>query len=301
MPETERSGKQLTGEFVSLPDGRQLGYCTIGTGKPVVYFHGTASSRLEILLLRELAETADLQLIGVDRPGYGLSTYTQRRNLKDFGDDIRFLADHLGIKRFSILGWSGGGAFAIAYIAFHPEHVARAVIVGTPNLPFDVSTAHNTPFARYIMKIPFLASLAMKNMSRQILHTNNDIAAFLKSRAGKQMLHACSKDDLKFFSDSAWLALLYQSMAEAFRQGNHGVKAVAEEHQIFMKPWNLPFAKIPADKLFIWQGTDDKTCRVNNAYLISQKIAGAHLEVFQGKGHCVMFDNLKKLGVILCS
>ena len=37
----------------SLPDGRQLGYCIVGEGKPVLYFHGTASSRLETLLLKE--------------------------------------------------------------------------------------------------------------------------------------------------------------------------------------------------------------------------------------------------------
>jgi pimeloyl-ACP methyl ester carboxylesterase len=271
----------------------------VGKGKPVVYFHVTASSSLEVLLLKDFAETANLRIIGVDRPGYGLSSYKTRKNLVDFGGDVNFLADSLGLERFGVLGWSGGGVFALAYLNSYPEHITNAVIAATPNLPFDISQAHNTPFARYIIKIPFIADFAMKNMSRQILKANNDINKFLKSRAGKQMLHAYSKEDLKFFSDPTWLTLLYRSMAEAFRQGNQGIKAVTEEHQIFMKPWNLDFPKILADKLFIWQGSDDKTCRVNNAYLISQKMVSAHLEVFQGKGHCVMFDNLNKLGALL--
>lgn len=266
-----------------------------------MYFHGTASSRLEVLLLENFAETANLRIIGVDRPGYGLSTYKPRKNLADFGRDVNFLADNLGLQRFGVIGWSGGGVFALAYLNAYPEHVTKAVIAATPNLPFDVSTAHNTPLARYLIKIPFIADFAMRSMSRQILKANNDINKFLKSRAGKQMVHAYSKEDFKFLSDPAWAMLLYRSMAEAFRQGNPGLKAVTEEHHIFMKAWNLDFSKIPADKLFIWQGTDDKTCRVNNAYLISQKMVGAHIEVFQGKGHCAIFDNLQELATILSS
>ena len=288
----------MDSQVISLPDGRQLGYCVVGQGKPVVYFHGTASSRYEVLLLRELASTADLQIIGIDRPGYGLSTYDSRKNLQTFNSDVDSLADHLGIDRFAILGWSGGGVFALAYLAYHPERATKAVIAGSPALPFEVSTAHNMPLARYIMTIPFLGVFAMKRMSNQVLRANGNIAAFLASRQGKQMLHACSRSDLKFFSDPAWMKLMYQAMAEAFRQSS-GVKAVLAEHQTFMKPWTFSFSRIPGSKLVIWHGSDDKTCRVANAYSISKNVVGSQLEVFEGAGHCVMFDNFEKLGQLL--
>ena len=290
----------MSQQVITLPDGRQLGYCVVGKGKPVIYFHGTASSRLEALLLRELASNAGLQIIGVDRPGYGLSTFNPRRELQDFNSDVNFLADHLGLERFGVLGWSGGGTFALAYLACYPERVTKAVIVGTPALPFDVSTAHNMPFARFVMKIPFLGLIAMKRMSNQVLRANGDIPAFLRSRQGKQMLHACSKSDLKFFSDPAWMTLMYQSMAEAFRQSD-GVKAVLMEHQAFMKPWTVTFSRIPAGKLVVWHGSEDKTCRVANADLIAKSVSGSQLEIFEGAGHCVMFDNFGKLGKLLGS
>jgi pimeloyl-ACP methyl ester carboxylesterase len=254
---------------ISLPDGRQLGYFTVGEGKPVVYFHGTASSRLENLLLKELAHTAQLQIIGMDRVGYGLSTFTPRKSLVDFNGDVTFLTNHLRVKRFGILGWSGGGVFALTYTAFFPERVTRAVIVSTPALPFDVAAAHNNPFARFAMKLPFLGLLAVKKMSVNVLKANDNIGAFLESREGKQILNSCSEDDLKFFSNTAWATLMYNSMREAFRRRNEGVKAVFQEHQLFMKPWNINFSRIPADNLFIWHGADDKTCRVSNAYMIS--------------------------------
>lgn len=114
------------------------------------------------------------------------------------------------------------------------------------------------------------------------------------------MLRDYSEDDLKFFSNAAWTAVLCQSMAEAFRQGNYGVKAVIQEHKLFMKPWDVPVSRIPAGKLFIWHGAEDKTCRFDNAYLISKKI-GARLEIFERRGHCALFANMEKLSKIFCS
>lgn len=289
----------MSSQLISLPDGRQLGYSIIGKGKPVLYFHGTASSRLEALLLKDLTASGKLQVICIDRPGYGLSIYKPRKNLQDFNDDVNCLTEHLGIERFGVLGWSGGGAFALAYLAFFPERVTRAVIVGAPALPFDASMAHNMPFARYVMKLPFLGVLAMKRMRHEVLKANGDVTAFLDSKQGKQMLNACSKDDLKFFSDTSWMTLMYQSMAEAFHQGNSGVKAVVDEHQMFLKPWGLPFERVSSGKLLIWHGAEDKTCRVNNAYEIYNHVACSVLKVFPRKGHCVLFDNLQQLGEVL--
>lgn len=267
----------------------------------MLYFHGTASSRLEALLLRELALTAKLQIIGIDRPGYGLSTYAPRRNLRDFAYDVEAVAKHLGFESAAVLGWSGGGVFALAYVALFPERITKAVVVGAPALPFDVSTAHNNPLARYAMKVPYVGMLALKRMRAQVLKANENIDVFLGSKEWKRMLKGCSKEDVKFFSNRAWLSLLYQSMAEAFRQGDQGVKAVLQEHQLFTKKWDIPLSKIPPGKVFVWQGAEDKTCRVENAFRIAKDVPGAKLEIFEGKGHCVMFDYLEKLGAILRS
>ncbi len=284
-----------------LPDGRKLGYTIIGKGQPVVYFHGTASSRLEVLLLERLAYFADLQIIGIDRPGYGLSSFKHRKNLQDFNKDVNCLTQNLGIERFAVLGWSGGGIFTLAYLSHFPEHVTKAIVVSAPMLPFDVSTAHNMPFARFIMRLPFVGFLAIRQLRYQLLKVNGEISSFLESKQGKQLLHSCSKRDLAFFSDISWMRLMYQSMIEAFRQGNQGVKAVVEEHQLFLKSWDCSFDKIASGKLFIWHGTDDKTCRVSNAYAISKIIPNANVEIFQDAGHCVMFENLERVGKILSS
>jgi pimeloyl-ACP methyl ester carboxylesterase len=282
-----------------LPDGRQLGFSVVGEDAPVLYFHGTASSRLETLLLKEFASTHGFQIIGVDRPGYGLSTFAPRTRLRDFVSDVNALMAHLGIKKFALLAWSGGGPFGLTYVALFPERVSQAVIVGSPALPFDVATAHNSSLARFAMKIPALGMWGLKRFRAEVLRANSDIDAFLESKNGRKMVESWPEADAKFFADPAWSRLMYGSMAEGFRQGNDSVKAVFQEHQLFIKPWAEPISQIPPGKVCVWQGTEDTTCRVDNAYRLVEAVPNAKLEVFEGAGHCVMFDNLKKLGNLL--
>jgi pimeloyl-ACP methyl ester carboxylesterase len=262
---------------------------------PILYFHGTASSRLEILLLKEFAETNEFQIIGVDRPGYGFSTFAPRKSLREFATDLNNLTVHLGLEKSALLAWSGGGPFALTYVALFGERMTKAVIAGSPALPFNVATAHNNSLVRFAMKNPPLGRLALNRFKTEVLMANRGINTFLKSKSGRKMLEAWPKEDAKFFTDPSWLTLMYQSMAEAFRQKNDGVEAVFQEHQLFMKPWAEPISRIAPGKVCVWHGTEDKTCRVDNAYRIGKAAPDACLEIFEGKGHCVMFDNLPKL------
>ena len=289
-------------QTITLPDGRQLGYHITGEGKPIVYFHGTASSRLETQLLSSFCHTHHFQIIGLDRPGYGLSTYTERRNLHDFTADINYLTKHLKLDKFAILSWSGGGPFALTYTALFPQKVTKTVAVGSPFLPFNVATAHNNnPLARFAMKIPALGMYALKMFKNTVLSASQNIPAYLNSRNGKNMLTDWPPPDKKFFADPNWLKLMYGAIAEGFRQDNLAVKTVFQEHRLFMNPWREPIEQIPEGKLVLWQGTEDKTCPVENAEKTAQKARGTRVEVFEGEGHCVMFSKQEQLAAELNS
>ncbi|MCW4045124.1 MAG: alpha/beta hydrolase [Candidatus Bathyarchaeota archaeon] len=283
----------------SLCDGRQLGYCVVGDGEPVLYFHGTAGSRLEVLLLEDLAFGGGLRLVGVDRCGFGLSSFRSGQSVGGFAGDVACLVRGLGFKRVGVLGWSGGGVFALGFGALFPELVSRMVVVGAPALPFDVAVAHNSGFARFAVKFPWVGLLALMRMRRQVLRANADVDGFLVSKAGKRLLSGLCRADAQFFSDRRWASLLFVSMAEAFRQGNQSVKAVLQEHMLFVKPWDVPLARIPRGKVVVWQGAEDTTCRVDNAFRLARAVPGAQVEVFDGKGHFVMFEFLVKLAGLL--
>jgi pimeloyl-ACP methyl ester carboxylesterase len=290
----------LSTQTFTLPDGRQLGYAEEGSGEPVIYFHGTASSRLEIRLLSQFAHANGFRLISVDRPGYGLSTFKDRLRLRDFVGDINALADYLNLEKFAVLSWSGGGPFALTYTALFPDRVTHALAVGCPALPFDPAMAHNNnPLAKFAMKSPLIAKFGLNMFRKSVFNVNHDIEGYLASHAGKNMVADWPKPDACFFADPAWLKLMYGAMEEGFRQDGASVKAVYQEHMLFMKPWNEPIEQIPAGKVTLWQGAQDKTCPPDNAQKIAQAIKGCRVDVFEDEGHCAMFAKAEKLASAL--
>ncbi len=289
----------MSSQIFKLPDNRQLGYAVEGEGKPVIYFHGTASSRLEILLLKEFVHSNNFKLIGIDRPGYGISTFKPKVGLHDFAKDVNALVEHLNLGSFAILSWSGGGPFALTYLALFPGQVSHAVVVGSPALPFDASQAHNgNLLTKVAMKNRFLAMLGLRFFRNSVIQANHDVDGYLKSNSGKSMVADWPKPDRKFFGEAAWLKRMYAAMAEGFRQKN-SVKAIFQEHQLFLNPWSENIERIPAGKLTLWQGAKDKTCPVDNAQKIAQAINGTHMEIFTDEGHCVLFGQIQKLSSAL--
>ncbi|HEY0871024.1 MAG TPA: alpha/beta hydrolase, partial [Acidothermaceae bacterium] len=87
-----------------------LGVRESGTadGLPVLHFHGTPGSRLELAWADDAVAQAGVQLVTFDRPGYGRSTQVPF-SLSRVAHLAMELADRLGWQRFATLGWSGGG------------------------------------------------------------------------------------------------------------------------------------------------------------------------------------------------
>jgi pimeloyl-ACP methyl ester carboxylesterase len=81
---------------------------------PVLYFHGTPSSRLEPLLLGpygidlpKLLHRYNIKLIAIDRPGNGLSTIHTNGTFLSFANDAMHVLMHLNIS--SAVLWAGPG------------------------------------------------------------------------------------------------------------------------------------------------------------------------------------------------
>src|SRR5512139_3720722 len=101
---------------IQLRDRRSLSCAEYGDpqGKPVLFFHGTPSSRLFRHPDDSIAASLGVRLITVDRPGFGLSDPKPGRILLDWTDDVIELADAFKIERFAVAGVSGGGPYAAA-------------------------------------------------------------------------------------------------------------------------------------------------------------------------------------------
>jgi pimeloyl-ACP methyl ester carboxylesterase len=103
-------------------------------GDPVILIHGfTIDSRWNwesTGLIDLLAE--DFQVVATDVRGHGGSEapHNPSRYGAEILGDISRLLDHLDLTKAHLLGYSMGGEIVLAYLAFYPERVLRAVIGG---------------------------------------------------------------------------------------------------------------------------------------------------------------------------
>jgi pimeloyl-ACP methyl ester carboxylesterase len=145
---TRHSG--ITTSTCTLSDGRTLAYCTAGepNGTPVVAHHGTPGARLLVELCADAAAAEGVRLIVPDRPGYGRSTSPPRGWSWDgWGDDLRDLLDAEGIDRAALVGFSGGGPFALA--AADEDRTSRVGLISSviPPTRNGLALLSRIPFA----------------------------------------------------------------------------------------------------------------------------------------------------------
>ncbi len=116
-------------QSIRLASGRTVGFADHGHPEhvPVLWCHGGPGSRLDPAFVAPSAADAGLRLVGIDRPGYGLSTPQPGRTISDWVPQALAVADHLGIDRFVTVGVSTGGAYALAVAALAPERVVGVV------------------------------------------------------------------------------------------------------------------------------------------------------------------------------
>jgi pimeloyl-ACP methyl ester carboxylesterase len=125
---------------IKLPNGETLGYREReGGDKIVLLVHGNmVSSKHWDLVLEHMDET--YKLYAVDLRGHGISSYNKPiDSLKDFSEDLKLFVDLLGLKKFSLVGWSMGGGVSMQFAANHSNYVDKLVLlasVSTRGYPF---------------------------------------------------------------------------------------------------------------------------------------------------------------------
>jgi len=128
---------KVENRFITLPDGRKLGYEDHGlkSGTAVFMFHGTPGSRIGGLVDSPLMKDFDVRIITPERPGYGISDLLPNRTISDWPMDVKELADQLGIHKFHVAGASGGGAFALACAIELPERLLSTTLISAATPP----------------------------------------------------------------------------------------------------------------------------------------------------------------------
>jgi pimeloyl-ACP methyl ester carboxylesterase len=227
-----------------------LGFAEYGSpaGVPVMYFTGGNNSRLEAALLDSTALELDARIIATDRPGFGMSTFQPGRSLLDWPDDVRELADSLGLDRFHVLGYSGGGPHALATGYRLRNRVLGTAIVAGAAPPHTPGTRKGMwPPIRVLYALarwaplPVLASIqkAMTDPSRNFTDANI------------RRMRPADRESLSTMPQA--LAAVTASMNEAHRAGYEGA---AWEWRLYTRPWGFSLDSVPGH-IELWYGEQD--------------------------------------------
>jgi pimeloyl-ACP methyl ester carboxylesterase len=118
---------------IAVGDDRQLGFAEFGDpqGRAVFWLHGTPGARRQIPTeARVFAEKHNVRLIGIDRPGIGSSTSHQYHTVIAFAEDLRAVADTLGVDKMAVVGLSGGGPYTLGCAAAMPDRIVTVGVLG---------------------------------------------------------------------------------------------------------------------------------------------------------------------------
>lgn len=270
---------------MTLKNNQQIGYAEYGDceGMPIFYFHGFPGSRLEPGYLQDIALANHFRLIGVDRPGMGLSSNNPTHSILSWPDHIESFADYLGINKFSIIGLSGGAPFVAACAYKIPYRLNRAVIV-SGMAPFEIMEASDSLASgrrlvnKVVRAIPWMGTGMMKLIVMMI----NKPAMIGYALKKMPAVDRAAIESLGGSNEMIGAVLL-----EAFRQG---VTGASHEFRLFLKPWGFDLANIKCPTT-IWRGGLDNQAPAMHAKLYEALIPNSKLFCFKQEGHVSLLIN----------
>jgi pimeloyl-ACP methyl ester carboxylesterase len=270
-------------------DGRVLAVREFGAsdGAPVLHFHGTPGSRLELAWADDDLRRAGVRLVAFDRPGYGRSTAAALSLTAGAGDGLRLL-DELGIDRCPTLGWSGGGPFALAVAAVAPGRVP-AVGVMSGAAPFQeqpqwLSTLSDDD-KEAVERLPSdpVGAAAIFQRGFGNLRDLSDGPAVLAAFEG-----ALSDRDKRVLADAglgdAFAADLREAGLQDFAGGGW-------DNVAWVGDWNFDLAAVRCPVL-LWYGDEDLMARPDMARHLAGRLPNASLTMRTGYGHLAPLEHL---------
>lgn len=268
------------GETVQAEDGRLLGYAVYGdpAGRPVFYFHGLPGSRLEAQPADRVAARLGIQLIAIDRPGFGLSDYKPGRTIFEWPDDVVKVADALGIHQFGTIGVSGGVPYAAACALRIPRRLtAVAMVCGLAPLDAlngaDGMTQNNRLMFFLGRRLPWLARISLWWMAYRMRRN--------PERMFRRMLGQLPVPDQAVLARPEVQSALKDNVVEALRGGSCGT---AWELLLCARPWGFLLRDI-ATRVDLWHGGQDVSVPPSMGQYLARTIPDCHAVFYPDEGH----------------
>ena len=265
-----QSGTSLDSEHITqklqLKDGRTLAYACYGEtaspkSLPVFYFNGTPGSHPECGLLHEPALKLGLLLIGIDRPGFGDSSWQDNRTLLQWPSDVLELADHLDVPKFGIIGLSGGGPHALACLSEIPKERLVAVTVISGMCPMSLGNEgmmwQTRAFFGLARWSTWLLTMLLDLTLARTLRTGDrkKLIALVKKQNDTLPVPEADKKVMAEICEDGKLINAYLGSSQGALKTSS--KAAAWEMWLLGSDWGFKLADLDGSRLTMWHGGQD--------------------------------------------
>jgi pimeloyl-ACP methyl ester carboxylesterase len=264
---------------ILLTKGRQLGYGEFGhdSGEALLYVHGSPSSRLNpsALIIEEILmenNALPFRVYAVERPGYGLSDPMNNWTFKDWIEDLRMFLERLNIQRFSILGISGGGPYALACAnAFGSRVQKTAIICGMGPVYIETLADQLSTAEQDMILAAQHAPEKLQELAEQI---HQDPFEYIRT-----ILSGLPEEERKNMPKE-----MITGYEAAFYEATFHGDGMIADYRNFSSPWGFEFGAIKTPVRF-WHSMDDKNVPLSHSQYLSERIPLAELTVLSGLDH----------------
>jgi pimeloyl-ACP methyl ester carboxylesterase len=276
---------------VQVGDGRHVGFAVWGdsdeAAPTVVHSHGTPGGRL---VAYKTPAGSGVRHVSLDRPGFGLSDPQPGRTVGDHAADVERVLDHLGIDRFSVLGWSGGGPHALGIGALLSGRVERVAVVGCPapdgDPDFDVTAGMpqiNLESHRMLIERP--------EDDRQ--DVDKAVAAFLEDPESflGQIDAILDPVDVAASLATGIRPRMIVQLRDGFQSGAEGW---FEDDIVTVRPWGFALDDVKAE-VWLLHGERDRLVPIAHGRYLASKLTRCKASFLPEDGHVSPFTRLPEI------
>lgn len=257
-------------------------------GEPVIHFHGTPGSRLELAFADDIVETSGAHLLAFDRPGYGRSAAAPF-SLVSVAEMAIGLADQFGFDHFRTIGWSGGGPFALITAALAGDRVPAVGVIAGPGpfqlVPGALDELSDTDRTAEQL-LPADPQAACEGFARGF-----NLSPALESTA---TLYQAFEPLLSASDRQIWAAHsehLLTDIREAMAQGALGC---GWDNVAWIGSWAIELSAVQCPVL-LWYGTEDRMAPSSHAHWLEINLPDGRLTTYEGEGHLLALTRLRSM------
>ena len=291
---------------IELPGGGSLGYAAFGDpdGVPCFAFHGQSSSRLMPgwMFPPELLTAARVRMVGVDRPGYGLSTAPRTAGFADWPDAVGALADHLGLGRFAVMAHSLGSAYALACGRVLGDRLAVIMIASgmgplQPGERFRSGNRGDDLYWRLARRQAswLLNPLCRLSGSMVLRSARGDPHRFAQGMA-RRLPEADRLTTQRMLGRPGAQQALIADLRESYRQGT---AVLAADLLQYSRPWGFSLGEVTT-MVHLWHGEQDPKVPITVARQMTVMLPHCQAH-FGAGGHMMAYDHAGEILAALTS